>query len=262
MKQVGIINFLHEGTFCMLKFCGSFSANSADHICLDNDEQRRFFHACRKLDGVDDIKREQKMTICCHFFDRELVSSMAIMAHHLREFSTSRSRSSGSLSEAGFIVMMAAERVENLDPTDILSKMDHEKINEAWQLEYVDALQWQMLGVPVGLVAAIRRCLAEQKATMRESTSIYPTVHSVETMDSSMRCPLRPNIVPPETLEIAAILGSSPQLRSGQTIPAQIVSRSRSSIPPIKPQRRSSNFLEWQGDACDDDQTNNTGGAL
>ena len=185
------------------------------------------------------------------------------MAHHLSETSVLRSRSTRPLSEAGFIVMVAAERVENLDPKDILAKMDQEKIKEAWQLEFVDALQWQMLGAPVGLVAAVRRCLAEQKATMRESISVYPTVHSVGTIDST-RAPRRPNIVPPETLEIAAILSSSPRLRSGQTNPAQIVSRSRSSIPPIKPQRRSSDGLEWEGDGCDyyDDPTNNTGGAL
>ena len=179
----------------------------------------------------------------------EYDSYFANMSYHLRGFSALRS-SSRPLSEAGLIVTAAAERVETVDPTDILTKMDQEKINEAWQLEFVDALQWQMLGAPVGLVAAIRRCLAELKVPMRESTSDYPSIHDSYVRPTDyVSSPRMSNIVPPENFEAAAII-SLPRARG---IPVHIVSRSRSSVPPKMPQRRTSAGNEWQRDECDEE---------
>lgn len=79
------------------------------------------------------------------------------------DFSSSNMSSSSTTSVAASIVAWAAERMGDVDPQELFQKLEAEKIREDWQLEYLDSQQWQMLGAPMGLVASIRRCLAERK---------------------------------------------------------------------------------------------------
>jgi hypothetical protein len=68
-----------------------------------------------------------------------------------------------SSSFAASIVVAAAERIHFSDPHSILQRLEKEAIQEDWQLEYLDSVQWQALEVPMGLVSSIRCCLEERK---------------------------------------------------------------------------------------------------
>jgi len=57
---------------------------------------------------------------------------------------------------------IATERVGDFDLSPMLEKFDSELIYEEWQLEYLDSLQWLMLGVPIGVVASVKRYLEEK----------------------------------------------------------------------------------------------------
>ncbi len=150
-------------------------------------------------------------------------------------------------SAAAFIVKSAAERVEDFDPTFLLKQLEEEKIREDWQLEFLDAQQWQILGAPMGLVAAIRRILAEREKLLQHSSS-PPIAIDISLRSSlmeqsqrdSIAFPLRSSIIPPEDSESLDFFSSSPR------VPPAIVSRSRSAVPPIMPQRRQSQCLIWQ----------------
>ncbi len=87
------------------------------------------------------------------------------------EHSTSQMSSSSNASIAASIVATAAERLGDFDPQELFQKLEAEKIREDWQLEYLDSQQWHMLGVPMGLVASIRRCIVERKHYEQDTTS-------------------------------------------------------------------------------------------
>lgn len=68
-------------------------------------------------------------------------------------------------SPAQALVQLAAYRID-LNPSHlsrIVQKMDDEVVTELWQLKFLDSINWQGLGAPIGLVAAIRACLQEKE---------------------------------------------------------------------------------------------------
>lgn len=149
-----------------------------------------------------------------------------------------------SKSVAALIVTLAAERVEDVDPKFILMKLEDERIREDWQLEFLDAHQWQMLGVPMGLVAAIRRCLVERKETQQKPTQECP-------ISSKASSPLystpKSSVIPPEEPEAGEETSTSPRAE-----PVRHIRLTKSAVPPMMPRRRQSDSLEW--DQCPEQQ--------
>jgi hypothetical protein len=76
-----------------------------------------------------------------------------------------------SSSSASSIVVAAAERIQFAYPRSILDRLEKESIQEDWQLQYLDSIQWQALEVPMGLVSSIRRCLEERKRSRSSSAT-------------------------------------------------------------------------------------------
>jgi hypothetical protein len=63
------------------------------------------------------------------------------------------------------LVQLAAYRID-LNPSHlsvVLQKMDDEFVTELWQLGFLDSINWQALGAPIGLIAAVRACLQEKE---------------------------------------------------------------------------------------------------
>jgi hypothetical protein len=46
---------------------------------------------------------------------------------------------------------------------NVCNRMNEELVTEEWQLEFIDSLQWEKLGAPIGLVAAVRSVLSSQQ---------------------------------------------------------------------------------------------------
>jgi WD40 repeat protein len=44
----------------------------------------------------------------------------------------------------------------------LFRRMKEEHVKESWQLEFIDSFQWEKLGAPIGLVAAIRNVISQQ----------------------------------------------------------------------------------------------------
>ena len=143
------------------------------------------------------------------------------------DVSFSNTSSSSNSSVAASIVALAAERLGDVDPQELFRKLEAEKIREDWQLEYLDSQQWQMLGVPMGLVASVRRCLAERKVAMSADRN---SPHLSPLDEDSLRRP--------------TVLSSSKQLRGRlETLnegPHTLSPRSPAMLcsPPIKPTRQ------------------------
>ena len=64
------------------------------------------------------------------------------------------------------LIQIAAYRIDLPQGTldRILDRLREECIKEEWQLKFMDSYNWQALGAPIGLVAAVRSCL-QDKAT-------------------------------------------------------------------------------------------------
>jgi hypothetical protein len=63
------------------------------------------------------------------------------------------------------LVQLAAYRID-LNPSHlsvVLQKMEDEYVTELWQLGFLDSINWQALGAPIGLIAAVRACLQEKE---------------------------------------------------------------------------------------------------
>lgn len=146
------------------------------------------------------------------------------------DFSSSNLSSSSSTSVAASIVSWAAERLGDVDPQELFQKLEAEKIREDWQLEYLDSQQWQMLGVPMGLVASIRRCLAERKLALVGDNQ--------ESSSSSYLSPL-PERSPRRKATISSkqIKGRLDTLSEGLS-PRRTAPQSILCSPPTKPTRQ------------------------
>jgi hypothetical protein len=63
------------------------------------------------------------------------------------------------------LVKLAAYRID-LNPSHlnvVLQKMDDEFVTGLWQLGFLDSINWQALGAPIGLVASVRASLQEKE---------------------------------------------------------------------------------------------------
>jgi hypothetical protein len=137
-----------------------------------------------------------------------------------------------SQSIAALIVTLAAERVEDVDPKFVLMKLEEEKIRDEWQLEFLDANQWQMLGAPMGLVVAIRRCLVERKeAQLNPSEECRMGSNASPSLCSTSKS----SLVPPEEPETDNETDTLPR---GE--PVRQIHLTKSAVPPVMPRRRQS----------------------
>jgi len=135
------------------------------------------------------------------------------------------------MSIAASIVTSAAERIGDFDPQDLLHKLESEKIREDWQLEYLDSQQWQMLGVPMGLVASIRRSLVERKQNEQESRSPLTELS-----------PRKKTLTPSLLTERLVSLDETTYSPSSNHSPTSI--HTMLSQPPVMPTRRESQALD------------------
>jgi len=137
------------------------------------------------------------------------------------------------VSSAAFVVMLAADLTEGFDPKDLLLKLENECVTEDWQLEFLDSQQWQILGAPMGFVAAIRRCIGERKDTLlvRNSSSTSPP-SLVARESSSFQSMDQNTLSVSERSEARDTFIYSPPIRRPKPM--------GSNTPPPMPQRRQS----------------------
>lgn len=145
------------------------------------------------------------------------------------EHSTSQMSSSSNTSVAASIITAAAERIGDIDPQELLQKLESERIREDWQLEYLDSLQWQMLGVPMGLVASIRRCLVERKHDELDALSSSPLQEFAARKKTIIPSQLAARLAPLEEIP-----HSSSPTRSQCSVHSML------SLPPVMPTRKES----------------------
>lgn len=86
------------------------------------------------------------------------------------------------LSSAALLVYSAADQMGDIDVEAITQSLGEERLTEVWQLEYLDALQWRLLGAPMGLVSFVRRMIEAKK-----QRQVFPASNYEGTVVSSHR---------------------------------------------------------------------------
>lgn len=71
-----------------------------------------------------------------------------------------------------------------------LQQLEEQQILYDWQLEFVDAQQWRMLGVPIGVVAAIRKVAKEDKPKQTTSVASPPSTLNSSSQQQNSDTPL------------------------------------------------------------------------
>jgi hypothetical protein len=135
-------------------------------------------------------------------------------------------------SSAAALIQIAAYRIDLPHGTleRILDRLGDECIKEEWQLKFMDSYNWQALGAPIGLVAAVRSCLQGKTA----STGTSSCSSSLDRCVSDET----PKFVP-ATTQISwstcqtAMLSSSPATTRAREL------RERHSVPIFPSSRRS-----------------------
>ena len=133
---------------------------------------------------------------------------------------------------AASIVKLAAELTGDFDVRPVLEKLKEELIFEEWQFEYLDAQQWRMLGVPMGVVASIKRCMVERKPKLPSPTPsaiAIPVAREAtedriecDTINHSFSSPHRPPRHPFGTMEDTPL--TMPQRRDSASVVSAVYS--------------------------------------
>lgn len=81
-------------------------------------------------------------------------------------------------SSAAALVQIAAYRIDlpQMILRKILDRLQEEFIGEEWQLKFLDSHNWQALGAPMGLVAAVRSCLEEKSLPGSRDSSVKQNI--------------------------------------------------------------------------------------
>lgn len=81
-------------------------------------------------------------------------------------------------------LLRAAARKIDANVEEFIPKLRDAKIYHDWQLKYIDSPQWKDLGVPIGLVAAIR-CVLEEKKIVGRNASGKDSVNDISFIPSA-----------------------------------------------------------------------------
>jgi WD40 repeat protein len=80
-----------------------------------------------------------------------------------------------ALSPAEAIVYDAAVRIglatANSALQNVCNRMKQELVKEEWQLQFIDSFQWEKMGAPIGLVAAIRNIISQKEKTTTQASN-------------------------------------------------------------------------------------------
>lgn len=151
-------------------------------------------------------------------------------------FSTKQTMGTASASAVVRSAASLFQHHSDIDVEQILQVLQREQLTEGWQLGYLDSFQWKVLGVPLGLVMCIRKCLFEDEPrTEREGWEEMQSSVSNEPTKVNRACPSPLSVTQPPL----DWLSKTPTSCHGSFL-AEKAGSSMDCQPPKIPQRKQS----------------------